>query len=79
MKFFKRTLRYLGMGLVVVGFIATVAGADKDGADKTVTEIEDLIIEIKKADEVNAANQRDFSNDWKIAHKEFEKSANIQP
>lgn len=64
---------------MAVGFVATVAGADKDGADNTVNAIEELIQEIKTADEVNAVNQRDFTADWKVAHKEFEKASKIQP
>lgn len=85
MSILKRGSRYLGMALVAVGLIATIAGADKEGADQTVTAIEDLIYEIKKAEEVNAINQKSFQNDWKVAQQDFQRrelprrSQNPQP
>ena len=42
--------------LVGIGFVAGVAGADKDGADQTVSAIEDMIHEIKKVEEVEKIN-----------------------
>jgi hypothetical protein len=79
MSIMKRGARFFGMALVAVGLIATIAGADKEGADQTVTALEDLIYEIKKAEEVNAINQKDFQNDWKVAQQDFRRREGGRP
>lgn len=55
----ERIFRVLSLALVGVGFIAGVAGADKDGADHTVAALEELIHDIKKVEEVNKINSNE--------------------
>ncbi len=52
----EKIFRLMSLALVGIGFIAGVAGADKDGADTTVAAIEDIIHDIKKVEEVNQIN-----------------------
>jgi hypothetical protein len=49
--------RLASLALVGIGFIAGVAGADKEETKSTVTAIEDLIHDIKKVEEVDRINQ----------------------
>jgi hypothetical protein len=53
----EKIFRLLSLTLVGIGFIAGVAGADKDGADQTVTAIENIIHDIKKVEEVDKINK----------------------
>lgn len=53
----EKVFRLVSLILVGIGFIAGVAGADKDGADQTVSAIEDIIHDIKKVEEVDKINK----------------------
>lgn len=53
---FEKLFRILSLVLVGVGFMASIAGADKEGAAKTVDALELLINDIKMVEEINAIN-----------------------
>lgn len=53
----EKIFRLFSLMLVGVGFIAGVAGADKEGADHTVTMIEDIVHDIQKVEEVEQINK----------------------
>lgn len=65
--------RLCSLAFVGLGFVAGVAGADKDGADKTVAAIEELIHDIKKVEEVDGINQGLATNN---PHSDAQKSEN---
>lgn len=65
--------RLCSLAFVGLGFVAAVAGADKDGTDKTVIAMEELIHDIKKVEEVNGINQGMATNN---PHSDEQKSEN---